>query len=277
MSESKSQVVFISSLKGGAGKTTLAISLCVTEAYIHKFDEIYFFDIDLFGSGSEFILDFNKKQYINDINNIEEITRYYEKKEFTYSDKKISFNCAVIDPIIRTKKTYFGDILAERTEISQLNGLLANNIVNIVKNYSKDNKKYLFIFDCSPGFDSFTQQLILEIKQSGMKTTVCFASTYDNSHILKLERFMESYVGTAKNMDYNFKIILVDSFNAIETVDDIKYLQTVEERILKRTTIKVIHKGYQKELSKSNLFLKRRKLENAIDMYFDPQLDEIIK
>ena len=292
MPSRKNQAVFFTSLKGGAGKTTLSISLCVSEAlrkeknYKAKFDDIYYFDIDLFGSGSSFILDIENGPYLNDCKNFDIITQYYHPIKIEFNDApdiyNIGFTSSVIDPVLQEKKSYFGNSLNDRLSTSVCDDIFMGNLVGLLNRYNSDKSGQLFVFDCSPGFDNFTQKFIDKLNIIGIKTSILFASTYDTSHIKKLERFFKNYSRTVPFENCRIKIILVDILNSVHLneVDHPGYDKSVNEelKILMGTNI-TLQKGYDKRLIPANSFLKRATIGNSnfADLYLlDPELENMI-
>lgn len=288
----ENQALFFTSLKGGAGKTTLSISLCVSEALKKeknskaKFDDIYYFDIDLFGSGSSFILDIENGPYLNECKNFDMITNYYHPIDIKFDEApniyNIGFMSSVVDPVLQENKSYFGNSLNDRVSTSVCDDIFMDNLVKLLTKYNSDKRGQLFVFDCSPGFDSFTQKFIDKVNKIGVKTSILFASTYDTSHIKKLERFFKNYTGTVPYEKCTVKIILVDILNSVylNEVDHPRYDQSVNEELkIKTGTDVILHKAYDKRLIPANSFLKRATIRNIniTDLYLlDPELEKMI-
>ena len=56
------RIVMINSFKGGAGKTTAALCRCVSEYYESTNHNIYYVDMDILGTGVDYVLSLEKQK-----------------------------------------------------------------------------------------------------------------------------------------------------------------------------------------------------------------------
>lgn len=229
-SNRKHNAVMVNSLKGGCGKTTIALSICVSAAMEdgEKYNNIYYFDIDVAGTGSFY------KLFGNGSNN--KLLDYYgtkkciecvnliELKDPNNNDLSYYFNAISIDPKTRIdKKSYKNGTIRFEPVIEEDNFI--GNIIDFIKllneNEDGDEKKNLYVFDCSPGLNRLQCELVCKLKKiKSTKVNEMFVTSYDNSHINKtVECLAEYYISEGKTEKMN---ILINDIHNIKDIENSK-------------------------------------------------------
>jgi cellulose biosynthesis protein BcsQ len=281
------KALVITSFKGGAGKTTLSI-LATVSALLYKYkkstnayDEIHFFDMDLDGSGAYYTLyggNEVSKKYINDYTCVEELINYMNIIKIA-GENEDKFYSYVLDPSVRIKKNIYGDSLAKRLDVSILDDIFLDKIVDLITHLCNDintkdeKKRKLFIFDCSPGYNNFTQSLSNSLSKIDILTvTEVFASTYDHAHVSKSIDNLKYLTTSNKNEEVGRKLILVDNFQ-IENKEDI--INSIKSKL---NNIDIIEFSYNEYIFKFNLFNNRKTLgeKECVNAYDDFELYERI-
>jgi len=221
----KNRVVLINSFKGGAGKTSISLSLCVSAALNNQNNELYnkifYFDIDYLGTGSYYKLfaeDCGEKNFFNYYNK-----NLWEKAahEINIAEaEKCMFYAICIDPKLRIKKSNYENTVIKTNDTEDAK--LVGNIMDFIRKSSKDvlnPKPNLYILDCSPGLNKVERDLltILNNKKEQLDVNEIFVTTYDDSHIRKTVECLKEYWGGTKVKQKMSYIILND-------IHDIPYI-----------------------------------------------------
>lgn len=216
----KSKVVLINSFKGGAGKTSISLSLCVSAALNNQnnefYNKIFYFDIDYLGTGSYYKLfaeEGGEKNFFN----------YYNKDSWEKVAHKINiaeaekclFYAICIDPKLRIKKSNYENTVIKLNDTEDAK--FVGNIMDFIGKSSKDvlnPKPNLYILDCSPGLNKVERDLLLKLNSKKEKFDVkeVFVTTYDDSHIQKTVECLKEYWGTNGKQKMSY-IILNDIHN----------------------------------------------------------------
>lgn len=279
------KALLITSFKGGAGKTTLSI-LTAVSALLYKYkksenaySEIHFFDMDLDGSGAFYTLGGNgevNNKYINDYTCVEELLNYMHKVKIN-SDNNDEFFSYILDPCIRIRKNIYGDSLSKRLDVSILDDIFLDKIVGLISHLCNDintedeKKSKLFIFDCSPGYNYFTQTLSNKLsKINNLTVTEIFTSTYDHAHLSKAIENLKYLTTSSKNEHIDRKLTLVDNFNIDDKGDVLNSLES------KLNNISIIELPYKEDILKCNLYNSRKTLgeKDCVNAYDDFEIYE---
>jgi cellulose biosynthesis protein BcsQ len=207
-SSRNNNAVFINSFKGGTGKTSISLSLCVSAALSNKnrkqYNNIFYFDIDLLGTGSCYKLFPEGTEGINFFDE-------YSKKIWYKFSKKINlgtdgeegmFYALCINPKLRIKKAnYENTVIKVNTAKEQL---FISSVIDFIEESSKEklDNPNLYIFDCSPGFNNIERLLISQIdKKTDFDVKEVFVTSYDSSHVEKTVECLKEYFSKKDNLE----------------------------------------------------------------------------
>lgn len=104
----KNKIVMFNSFKGGAGKTTTALCRCISEYKEKVYQNVYYVDLDILGTGVEYVLSLRKQDvYYNDLDDVK-MGKLHEKVQKIMENGQSCFYAAVLNPVSRMKEAYSG-------------------------------------------------------------------------------------------------------------------------------------------------------------------------
>lgn len=207
-SSRNNNAVFINSFKGGTGKTSISLSLCVSAAFNNKnqkqYNNIFYFDIDILGTGSCYKLFPEGTEDINFFDDYSKKVWYKFSKEINLGidGEKGTFYALCINPKLRIKKAnYENTVIKVNTAKEQL---FISSVIDFIEESSKEklDNPNLYIFDCSPGFNKIERELISLIdKKSDFDVKEIFVTSYDSSHVEKTVECLKGYFSRKENLE----------------------------------------------------------------------------
>lgn len=242
----KNNIVFINSFKGGTGKTSISLSLCVSAALNNKnrkqYSKIFYFDIDILGTGSSYKL---FPEGIEDICFFDD----YSKKIWHKFSKEISlgtdgekgvFYALCINPNLRIKKiNYENTAIKVNTSKEQL---FISSVIDFIEESSKEKvgDPNLYILDCSPGFNKIERQLISKLGgKPGFDVKEVFVTSYDSSHVEKTVECLKEYFSMKQNLKIPKKTMRIPIKNLKAPVK--KVVQVFNEKTNQYIVLNDIH------------------------------------
>lgn len=299
MSSDKNKIIMVNSFKGGTGKTSLALSYCVSEAIKGEYDMVFYLDVDILGTGTAYTL-FEEKQieklkFLNEYN-LNTHTRYVNEILFanTKKEEKV-FYVALVNPSNRINKSYYGKNKLSSSETVS-NTSFYYKIIEFISKVLSSNSSNLIVLDCSPGLSSFEVELMYAInnlikdKKNHFFEEI-YVTTFDVAHIRKtidcLGESILTYKGDIEKR--NIRIIMNDihNYSYIKYVKDeagfsfnfdvdgiasqvFAELQSYakndkEKNLLKK--IQILYKQYEMDLCVANTITNKTMLINNIDAY----------
>ncbi|MBU3126234.1 nucleotide-binding protein [Clostridium tagluense] len=243
---SNNKIIMVNSFKGGAGKTSIALSLCTTAAYKDCETEIFYIDLDILGTAANYAI-FNKDKTICYMSlEAEKIAE--NKVKFDYGEKKLQFNACLIHPENRLTSNHVAN-LNQRSNANCLHGIFAKKISSYIDNILKNKKDTLIVLDCSPGLSEFEKLILENLYHKQNSENMCniyeiYVTTLDVSHIKKTIESMKTVCTGNPNLDKrNIKIItndLVDLKELLKETDTKKetYIDTDQYTVGLNTYIK---------------------------------------
>lgn len=252
--EKKTNIICVNSIKGGAGKTTISLSLACTalgdleakyNSMIIKNDKIQepkvcYIDLDILGTGAKHII--YGENYIEDkinyFNNIKGKDVDYKQyiNEFKMEGLQFKIDCIIMNDEPEEKNKFINNV---RTHTSSVNiNVFENKAKSLIKSIVRDNIYDYIIIDCAPSYESFSRNIYdYIIKEIDQKTNNVanvynlFVSTLDKSHVMNTISFMHNIIDSSEHT--NVKIVLNDTLNHFKTheVKD-KFVSCMLEKFL---------------------------------------------
>ncbi len=284
------KAIVVTSFKGGAAKTTTSLMLSINaicqQHYdpTNAFDEVHYFDMDLNGSGACYALfggDESSISYFDQYRKIEEINHFRNKNiiEIPRTEPKISkvLNSYILNPKVKIHGAIHGQGF-NRSNADSLNSydflIRVRELINKYINAIGEKKSKLLIFDCSPGYQSFTQDLVCCLASiRNLSVNHIYTSTLDNSHVRKTLDTLKYIEGTREeNLEITQKLLFVNCLNHSDE-DDI-FSKIKSDTKLK--SIEILLWGYNKDIPNMNAYSKRRTIydQEFVAAYYNMMLYE---
>lgn len=286
----KSRIILINSFKGGAGKTSISLALCVTAAIENHnkkhYNKIFYFDIDLLGTGSYYKLfpdGIENRKYFNDYDKSKWHEFPKELKLEKDGEVKGSFYALYINPILRIKKKIYENTVIRVNDKKE--ETLIGDIIHFMENETgmvgmgEKQKPNLYILDCSPGFNKFERKLIEELNNnSNYNIKEVFVTSYDSSHVEKTVECLKEYCNTSEERK-KFYIVLNDIHNISKKINGVNLNFSLAEKEINNLfnkgekindyeeTYYLYENTYSERLCASNLFLNKIGIANSFDDY----------
>lgn len=279
------KIVMINSFKGGAGKTTAALCRCVSEYKGTAYQNIYYVDLDILGTGVEYILSLDQqKAYYNDVDDRKK-SKLQDKVQKIDLKGKNNFYAAVLNPISRRKESYSGqDRLRSCPDVER--GIFRYKVRNLLNQILNGKGKNLIVLDCAPGI-SYTEECILEdvykMRDNGKKSVEVeeiYVTTPDASHIRKTAGNLNEYRAYLKRNKRTVTILVNDLFDCEgmarreEEGDDEKHFLFKKQEIMQEIeglfhvpSLKILYLPYSEDLLKKSIIKNEAKLVNRDDDY----------
>lgn len=305
--DNKNLAILFNSAKGGSGKTSLSLSAAVTAVMSDdiqkKFDAVYYFDFDLDGTGTEYLLALEDgKMPFNEYKSISDEFRCRHELFLANEERKSGkpLNAFVLSPKSRCGGSFFGEFLQERIETSCLDNLFMGNVIELLTHYTKDKGSSLFVFDNAPGQTSFSKQFAAQLfKIKDLDVLEVFATTFDAAHIEKSAVIIKNLIQKESHIA-NRKLVINDIHNALRIASSEgseestglsridrfkrkrKYIERVADNVARDSMLDredIIIREYKEPLVKHNAYDLRSRFTDAavVDDYQDSEFyDQLI-
>lgn len=299
MEKKKNTIVVVNSYKGGAGKTSMSLSYCVTRARNNlkenSKEKVFFVDIDLQGTGSQYILLEKEAKVKRYLNTLEHMNVSNKLDDYSHAIKisEKDFGDYEIYGIMSNPVTDFcfqeGSGFRDNRAVEE--GSYRNKIINILKEIIDNGCDNYIVVDCSPGVSRMEREILSMIYQeiangnSGIKIEEIYITTFDDRHIEKTIRNLSNDIRSlGDRVERSIKVVLNDvhnipAFNAHEsemddspeafsfqlTYDDAE--REVMERLDEIEGLEVYHREYNLEMAAGNMHKNTKYLFNKPDNY----------
>jgi len=280
----KNRIVMINSFKGGAGKTTAALCRCVFE-YKEVIDHnIYYVDLDILGTGVDYVLSVEKqKTYYNDTENGRSLS---QKVQEIMRDEKTHnrFYAAVLNPVSRIKQAYGGqDRLRAHPDVER--GIFRQKVKTLINQILDCREKNLIVLDCAPGISYMEESLLEDFYQMEQnprkKVSVeeIFVTTPDAAHIRKTIESLNSCAAYLIQHKKTATVLINDVFNCEgmsrkEKDEGRQNFVFSQQKIIEdmkkdlEAPVKFLYQSYSESLLKGNIIKNEVKLKNRMDDYY---------
>lgn len=279
------RIVMINSFKGGAGKTTAALCRCISEYKGNTYQNIYYVDLDILGTGVEYVLSLEKqKAYYNDVDD-RKGSKLQDKVQKIDLKEKNNFYAAVLNPVSRMKEAYSGqDRLRSCPDVER--GIFRNKVRSLLNQILSGKGKNLIVLDCAPGI-SYTEECILadiyqmrDNEKKSVEVEEVYVTTPDASHIRKTAASLNEYRAYLKKDKRMVTILVNDLFDCEgmhkreEEEDDEQHFLFKKQEIIKEIEelfhvpmLKILYLPYKEDLMKKSIIKNEVKLANRSDDY----------
>lgn len=278
------RIVMINSFKGGAGKTTAALCRCVFEYKELINHNIYYVDMDILGTGVDYVLSLEKQQtYYNDTKREHRLSQ--KVQVIVRNEKNCNrFYAVVLNPVSRIKQTYGGQDRL-RTHPNVERGVFRQKVKTLIKQILDFRERNLIVLDCAPGITYMEESLLedfydMERKSSGkISVEEIFVTTPDASHIRKTIESLNSCAAYQIQHDKPVTVFINDVFNcegmSRKEKDEggqnfVFSRQKIIEDLKKEleVPVKVLYQPYSEPLLKGSIIRNEVKLKNRMDDYY---------
>ena len=279
------KIVMINSFKGGAGKTTAALCRCVSEYKGDTYQNIYYIDLDILGTGVEYVFSLEKQEvYYNDLDDGKN-SRLQEKVPKIDLEGKNHFFAAILNPVSRRKESYSGqDRLRSCPDVER--GIFQSKVKKLLDKILNGKGKNLIVLDCAPGI-SYTEECILadvyamrDNDKKSVEVEEIYVTTPDASHIRKTAESLNEYAAYLKKGNRTVTILINDLFDCEgmyqrerEEDEEIHFVYKKQdiireiESIFHIPSLKIFYLPYRENLLKRSIIKNVAKLKNRLDDY----------
>ncbi len=284
LEETKGKIIFVNSFKGGAGKTTLSLSYCISALFDalpwknrEKYTNVIYMDLDILGTGTSYLFDdkyTKEKKYFNLTKNAVKIPLHLKdgvRKEFLYA--------AFLEPGLKNSSSYGEPHFINHQNIAQTT--LKENVLSFIKQKFSEVPETLLVLDCAPGFSDFEQEILLEcykmVKKDVLGVQEDYVTTLDHAHIHKCVQCLEDSVNGFKKLssERTMNIIINDVQNydgwlKDKTKDADEEWNRIKEEVLKqleKADTKIWRWRYSENVAMSSVYLNGEKVENHPEDY----------
>lgn len=279
--KNQNEIIIVNSFKGGAGKTTLALTHCINDLFHErKYENVIYIDLDILGTATSCLFDKDKlpleKSFIE--------TGKAVEVPLVYEGEKRSFHAAYLSPGLKTQTMYGGLNYVNHQELLQQR--LRDDILSYVRNIVGKRKGNLIVFDCAPGFSRMEQELLkacydmklekkAEVREEYVVTLdsahieKCIGCIRDSWEILPIRPEFRKVRLTMNDIQNYYRYVSEDAKTDVEQqfCEMAKEVRTRLQRDdgIRNTEIYVWR--YSKEIAMRSIFMHQWFLENQVDDY----------
>ena len=284
--DKKNRIVMINSFKGGAGKTTVSLCRCVYEYREKHYHNIYYVDLDILGTGVNYVLSLKKQRgYYNDADGVNN-QNFSQKVQKVLRDDYASFYAAPLNPISRIKQSYGGqDRLRSHPDVEK--GIFGQNVKQLIDLILKGSRKWnnLIVLDCAPGI-SYVEESILDNLydlEDNDRKDVCveeiYVTTPDSSHIQKTVDSLNGWSAYLRQNNRTITVLINDLFDCEgmhkrgegESKPNFHFIRDkIIDKVRKNLEIpavRILYKEYSEDLLKGSIIENEIKLVNKKDFF----------
>lgn len=277
----RNQIIFVNSFKGGAGKTTLALTHCIDELFHEcRFENVIYIDLDILGTATSYLFDKDKLPLDKCFNH----TKKEEKILLTNEGESKNLNVLYLSPELKMRSAYGGLNYINHQELAQQR--LRDDILAYVGKIVGRQGKNLIVFDCAPGFSKMEQELLRVCYdlQSHKKAEVReeYVTTLDAGHIEKcIQCIRDSWETfrippafrkirlTLNDIQNYYRYVSEDPKTDVEQ----KLLEMAKSVFTRLKTddganqIEIYYWQYSQEIAMQSIYLHQQYVENQIDRF----------
>lgn len=279
--KNQNEIIIVNSFKGGAGKTTLALTHCINDLFHErKYENVIYIDLDILGTSTSCLFDKDKlpleKSFIE--------TGKAVEVPLVYEGENRSFHAVYLSPGLKTQTMYGGVNYVNHQELLQQR--LRDDILTYVRNIVGKRKGNLIVFDCAPGFSRMEQELLkacydmklekkAEVREEYVVTLdsahieKCIGCIRDSWEILPIRPEFRKVRLTMNDIQNYYRYVSEDAKTDVEQQfrEMTKEVRTRLQRDdgIQNTEIYVWR--YSKEIAMRSIFMHQWFLENQVDDY----------
>ncbi len=215
----KAKVIFVNSFKGGAGKTTFALTCCIDSLFHTKqYENVVYMDLDVLGTGTCFLF----KDGVLTADNCFEKTESAVEVVLKLEKEEKSLYLAYLDPVRKVRSVY-----GDRRFINH-QGLAAEELTEQIRKFIRectaDEPSTLIVLDCAPGFTEIEQAVLQECytKLGELEVEEDYLTTLDSAHMQKcIQCLNDGMEGIQRHVkDRQIHLVINDVQNYSRYVED---------------------------------------------------------
>lgn len=275
----KAKVIFVNSFKGGAGKTTLALTHCIDNLFHTKeeqYENTIYIDLDVLGTGICYLF----REGLLTEDNCFEKTGEAVEVQLEQQGKKESLYVAHLNPALKVRSVYGDKHFINHQGIASEE--LKHKVSNYIATLVKETPNTLIVIDCAPGFTDVEQAILMKCYQMMMNGVLVveedYITTLNSSHMQKcIQCLDDSIKAFSCPLGYrNINIVINDVQNYSGYIDAQSpgKVETRWENIVDKLMKKLGNKGiivwrwkYSEDIAQQNVFTEESAIENQTDLY----------
>ncbi len=272
----KAKAIFVNSFKGGAGKTTLALTHCIDSLFHKKgeqYENIIYMDLDILGTGTSFLFKktaFGKEKCF-------ERTEEPVKVPLELNGEKRELYVTYLNPELKIRSAYGDRYFINHQGIAEEE--IKTKVIRFIKNQIRQVPKTLFVLDCAPGFSHMEQAILQECYQmkrnEKLEIEEDYVTTLDSAHMQKCIHCLNDTIeGLLQETEYrNIQVIMNDLQDYSGYVGTEKMEERWEKitdqlvRNLRNPKVTIWRWRYSQEIAHQNIYGSESVIENHTDWY----------
>lgn len=277
----KGKIIFVNSFKGGAGKTTLALTHSISnlfhEAGQDGYTNVFYMDLDVLGTAAGYLFEEKKlpeEGCFTNTESFEEIELYSPSYNRT-ADLYVTY----LSPGLKNRSSFGEAHYVNHQEVAE--EVLKNKVLHFIRERLKEENHSLFVLDCAPGFSKFEQGILAACyamaKESKIEIQEDYVTTLDSAHVQKciqcLNDSQNNFVQDIRGR--SIRIIINDMQNysnylSKENKDIEPVWLEIGEKVragLHNKAIAIYQWKYSQEIAVKTTFGRVGKVENSVDEY----------
>jgi cellulose biosynthesis protein BcsQ len=279
--KNQNEIIIVNSFKGGAGKTTLALTHCINDLFHErKYENVVYIDLDILGTATSCLFDKDKlpleKSFIE--------TGKAVEVPLVYDGENRSFHAVYLSPGLKMQTMYGGLNYVNHQEFLQQR--LRDDILTYVRNIVGKRKGNLIVFDCAPGFSRMEQELLkacydmelekkAEVREEYVVTLdsahieKCIGCIRDSWEILPIRPEFRKVRLTMNDIQNYYRYASEDAKTDVEQQfrEMAKEVRTRLQRDDDIQNTEIYVWRYSKEIAMRSIFMHQWFLENQVDDY----------
>lgn len=277
ITDMKGKIIFVNSYKGGAGKTTLSLTYCISELFQEtSYENVIYLDLDMLGTATSYL--FHEEKLPK-----EKCFNYTEKPvevELELEDRKKSLYVAYLNPGFKNKDFSGEEYFLHHKALDE--EILKQKVSGFIHKSLAQTPSTLLVLDCAPGFSDLEQELLQQCYENAEKWQIeieeYFVMTLDAANIRKSISCLKSSKNTFRVHPKvrNINLVLNDIQNYTQYVRDTdgvaaqEVWKNISERIKKdlgEMKASVYYWKYSQNIALRNTYTREENVENQVDDY----------
>lgn len=256
----KAKVIFVNSFKGGAGKTTLALTHCIDSLFHRKeeqYENIIYMDLDILGTATCFLF----QEGLLPESKCFEKTEVPVEVPLTLEEETGSIYVAYLNPKLKIRSVYGTGHYENHQGIAAVE--ILDKVVKFIWEQVEEVPATLFVLDCAPGFSDMEQVILKECYGwevlGKLEIEEDYVTTLDSAHVKKCIQCLNDTITALPQLmsRRNIQVVLNDIQNYSGYLDT-SWSEKVEQGW------KDLVGRMRKELRNENLVIRRWKYSEDI-------------